>query len=200
MDEKNTVPRPSRRAAFGLTNRVSDPFDLYDHLPYRIAIVSNLLLLSRDAKIRQVCSLGPREMRVLLNIGSYMPIKAADIAYQSRLDSYTVSRAVKVLNEQGMLDSDNDPTNRRVKLLSLNDQGLATYRKLTAVMARRAGELEAALSANERNTLFKLLRKVEDKAESILVQQALDKLAADGELSAEERELVRWHKRSSHLD
>ncbi|MCW8999044.1 MAG: hypothetical protein OQK04_10040, partial [Kangiellaceae bacterium] len=83
-----------RKASFELSENIHSPLDLYNHLPFQIAVVSNLLQLNRDLGIRNIIELEPRELRVILNIGSYMPIKAADIAYQSRMDSYTVSRAV----------------------------------------------------------------------------------------------------------
>ena len=90
-----------------------------NHLPFRIAVVSNLLALNRDWDVRDMCDLEPREMRVLLNIGSYMPIKAADIAYQSRIDSYNVSRAVKALDKKQLIDFIPDSRSKNIKYLVL---------------------------------------------------------------------------------
>ena len=73
------------------------PYELDNHLPYRIAVISNILQLGRDIEIRKITDLGSRELRVLLNIGTYSPISAAQIAFQTKLDSYTVSRGVKTL-------------------------------------------------------------------------------------------------------
>ena len=109
-----------RNQAFKLTDRHESPLDLYEHLPFQISILSNLLQLNKDASVKDIIDLEPRELRVILNIGSYMPVKAADIAYQSRLDSYTVSRAVKTLKEFGMVSSEMRETNKKEKFLFFN--------------------------------------------------------------------------------
>jgi DNA-binding MarR family transcriptional regulator len=44
-----------------------------------------------------------------------MPAKSADIAYQSRLDSYTVSRAVKKRQDKGLIEVRLDPPNKNIK-------------------------------------------------------------------------------------
>ena len=69
-----------RKAAFTLNKDIANPYDLYNHLPYRVAVASNLLEIDRDAAIKQLTELETREIRVLLNVGSYGPINAADIA------------------------------------------------------------------------------------------------------------------------
>ena len=129
--KKKIITKSARKKAFKLTNQIDSPLDLASHLPFRIAIVSNLLALNRDWKIRELCDLEPREMRVLLNIGSYMPIKSADIAYQCRLDSYTVSRAVKKLQEKSLISITDDPANKNIKNLTLNEEGKVLYQKLS---------------------------------------------------------------------
>ena len=97
-------PFNTSKIKFSLTERTDNPLDLYQHLPFQIAVVTNLLQLNKDAAIRKITNLEPREFRVLLNVGSFMPIKAADIAYLGRLDSYTVSRAVKSLAKEKLIN------------------------------------------------------------------------------------------------
>ena len=94
---KVNIVAPNKKHQFKLSPSIDKPLDLYDHLPFQLAVVTNLLQLNKDALIKEISELEPRELRVLLNIGTFMPIKAADIAYLGRLDSYTVSRAVKKL-------------------------------------------------------------------------------------------------------
>ena len=72
-------------------------YNLDEHLPFRIAVISNISQLGRDIDIRKITDLGSRELRVLLSVGTYMPISAAQIAFKTKLDSYTVSRGVKTL-------------------------------------------------------------------------------------------------------
>jgi DNA-binding MarR family transcriptional regulator len=186
----------ARNKAFTLTQEVVEPLDLTTHLPFRVAVVSNLLALNRDWHIRELCDLEPREMRVLLNIGSYMPINSADIAYQSRIDSYNVSRAVKALDKKNLLDIRRDEKSKNIKILALNEQGKALYHKLTRAMEIRSAELESVLTPDETTAFYHMLSKIEEKTEHLLAKQALAKIAEGAEAPADQKELVRWYKKS----
>lgn len=168
-----------------------------NHLPFRIAVVSNLLALNRDWDVREMCDLEPREMRVLLNIGSYMPIKAADIAYQSRIDSYNVSRAVKALDKKQLIDFIPDSRSKNIKYLVLNDAGTALYKQLTEALNERSAELESALSKEELVKFFNMLERIEQKSEHILAQKAMEKSEQGLDVPADQKELIRWYKRGS---
>ncbi|WP_274053373.1 MarR family winged helix-turn-helix transcriptional regulator [Thalassomonas haliotis] len=180
-----------------MTDKVENPLDLVSHLPFRLAVVSNLLALDRDWKIRNLTSLEPREMRVLLNIGSYMPIKSADIAYQSRLDSYTVSRAVKKLLALKLIESRQDEVKKNVKNLYLNEEGKALYQKLTKAMDERANLLEGVLTKSEKSLFFNMLERIENKTETILATQATELIESGLEAPADQKELIRWHKKAN---
>ncbi|WP_426360095.1 MarR family winged helix-turn-helix transcriptional regulator [Pseudocolwellia sp. HL-MZ19] len=153
------------------------------------------MALNRDWKIRGLCDLEPREMRVLLNIGSYMPIKSADIAYQSRLDSYTVSRAVKKLHSLNLIDIEADKFGKNIKNLSLNEAGINLYHELTAALEPRSEELESVLTEKERVLFYNMLEKIEIKAESLLAEQAIEMIKQGQEPPADQKELIRWYKK-----
>lgn len=154
--------------------------------------------MNRDWKIRELCDLEPREMRVLLNIGSYMPINSADIAYQSRIDSYNVSRAVKALDSKRLLDIRRDPKSKNIKILALNEQGKVLYEKLILAMELRSEELESVLNDEEITAFYNVLGKVEDKIEQLLAKQALNKIAQGEDAPADQKELIRWYKKGQN--
>lgn len=135
-------------------------------------------------------------MRVLLNIGSYMPIKAADIAYQSRIDSYNVSRAVKALQKKELIDIQPAIHSRNIKYLVLNKEGIKLYHQVTQAMNERANELESVLDNNERTLFYSMLEKIEEKAEQLLAEQAIGKITQGQEPPADQKELIRWYKKS----
>ncbi|WP_281556328.1 MarR family transcriptional regulator [Thalassomonas sp. RHCl1] len=197
LNKVKPITKSARSQAFTLTDKVENPLDLISHLPFRLAVVSNLLALDRDWKIRNLTELEPREMRVLLNIGSYMPIKSADIAYQSRLDSYTVSRAVKKLLVLNLIESRQDESKKNVKNLYLNDEGKALYQKLTQAMDERANLLEEVLTDSEKSLFFNMLERIENKAEAILATQAAELIENGLEAPADQKELIRWHKKTN---
>ena len=189
------VSKSNREKVFKLTQLIERPLDLIAHLPFRIAVVSNLLALNRDWHIRSLSDLEPRELRVFINIGSYMPIKAADIAYQSRLDSYTVSRAVKKLQGAKLIEIEADAKQRNVKNLKLNEKGKQLYEELVPALTERSQELEDVLSEKERQQFYTIIEKLENKAEEILAKQALSLIEAGNEPPADQKEIIRWHKK-----
>ena len=65
-----------------------------------------------------------------------MPIKAADIAYQSRIDSYNVSRAVKSLQNKGLIEVQLSEQSRNIKFLILNEKGTQLYHKVINSMEK----------------------------------------------------------------
>ena len=185
-----------RKLQFANTHLVAKPLDLESHLPYRIATLSNLMLVDRDPIVRQMTDLGLRELRVLINVGSHMPIRAADIAYQSRMDTFTVSRAVKTLRTEGYVDAVMDPADARVSHLQLSDKGLDLYRPLVQLLNKRAGRITEVLSAEEKVQLLDMLGRLEDRVEEVLADEAQVCAKEGATLSAGQKELMRWFKRS----
>jgi DNA-binding MarR family transcriptional regulator len=189
------ISKIARAKVFKLTKAVNKPLDLVAHMPFRIAVVSNLLAFNRDWKIRSLCDLEPRELRIFINIGSYMPIKAADIAYQSRLDSYTISRAVKKLQSFGLIDVVADPANKNVKKLLLNNKGKELYQQLVPELEARSNAFESVLSEQEQAQFYAMIDKLENKAEEILAQQAIELIQQGKEAPADQKEIIRWYKK-----
>ena len=187
--------KAARERVFKLTKALENPIDLISHIPFRIAIVSNLLALNRDWKIRSLCNLEPREIRVFINIGSYMPIKAADIAYQARLDSYTVSRAVKKLLSLELIETGADKDHKNIKNLVLNAEGVKLYDKLVPALEARSNELESVLSATEKTQFYAIINKLEDQAEKILAEQAIALIELGNEPPADQKEIIRWYRK-----
>jgi DNA-binding MarR family transcriptional regulator len=187
-DSKNKPANRSRKKGKG--------FDLDDHLPYRIVVVSNLLALSRDAAIRQVTDLPLRELRVLIDIGNYGPVKAFDIARKSRKDSITVSRAVKGLAAGRLIEHTPDAGDRRSPWLSLTSEGDEIYQRLTALLEQRAEQVQQVLSKQETRQLLDMMRRLEDAAETLVASNALKVLESEGAVSPDHREIIRWHRKS----
>ena len=167
-------------------------YRLDDHLPYRIAVISNILQLGRDIEIRKITDLGSRELRVLLNVGTYSPVSAAQIAFQTKLDSYTVSRGVKTLLSKKLIDKRSLPNNKKEKLLFLTASGEALYKKVTDSLKQRDEQLASFLTDKQRKTLVKNLQKLEQQAVELLAQHATQEQDAGHELSGDQKEIIRW--------
>jgi DNA-binding MarR family transcriptional regulator len=184
-----------RKELTALTDRLDAPLDLESHLPYRVAVLSNLLLVDRDPLVRSITDLGLRELRVLLNVGSYMPVRATDIAYQTRMGSFTVSRAINTLLSEGWIRNEPNPLDARAVMLELTPKGKKLYAQITKLLDRRERLVCSVLSAQEQTLLLDLLGRLEDSAEKVLAEEALSRSNRGDPLTMEQKELLRWFKR-----
>lgn len=185
------------KVTFPLTQQLAEPLDLSMHLPFRLAVVTNLLQLNKDAFIKNITQLEPREFRVLINIGSYMPIKSADIAYLGRLDSYTVSRAVKSLLKSSLVRVEPSDKNLKIKNLVLTQNGINLYHQICDSIQQRTDELESVLSDKEKSEIIRLLELLESKSESMIAGHALSELALQKNIAADQKEIIRWYRKSA---
>ncbi|WP_105172453.1 MarR family winged helix-turn-helix transcriptional regulator [Pseudoalteromonas sp. T1lg24] len=185
-----------RQTSFSLSSKTNDALDLYQQVPYRIATASNLLVLDRDAYVKQITDLDTRAIRVLLNVGSYGPINAADIAYQTRLDPYSVTRAINGLLKKGLILASNDHQKSRSKLVEISDNGKPIYQKISDYMAKRCDAVLAGISKTEQATLMMLLEKIELNTEKMLASNADTVAKQGGTPTRDQSEQIRWFKRT----
>ena len=186
----------SRKTAFNLNNKVSGCLDLYNQVPYRIATASNLLALDRDANVKHITHLDTRAIRVLLNIGSYGPINAADIAYQTRLDPYSVTRAINGLLKEGLIQAANDHSTSRSKFVELSEAGTPIYQNIASYMAKRCEDVLDGISDDEQTLLMTVLEKIELNTERMLAQNAQTLKNNGGTPTRDQSEQIRWFKRT----
>lgn len=185
-----------RQTSFSLSSKTNDAIDLYQQVPYRIATASNLLVLDRDAYVKQITDLDTRAIRVLLNVGSYGPINAADIAYQTRLDPYSVTRAINGLLKEGLIQAANDHATSRSKFVELSKAGIPIYQNIANYMAKRCEDVLDGISDEEQTLLMTVLEKIELNTERMLAQNA-QTLKDNGDTpTRDQSEQIRWLKRT----
>lgn len=193
--DRTAAQNQRRKELTALTDRLDAPLDLESHLPYRIAVLSNLLLVDRDPLVRSITNLGLRELRVLLNVGSYMPVRATDISYQTRMGSFTVSRAINALLSEEWIRTERNPLDARAAMLELTPKGKKLYVQITKLLDRRERLICSVLSAQEQASLLDMLGRLEDSAEKVLAEEALSRSNQGDTLTMEQKELLRWFKR-----
>ncbi|QLE85863.1 MULTISPECIES: MarR family transcriptional regulator [Shewanella] len=188
-----------RQGAFQLAINDEELFDLYQHIPYRVAITSNLLAIDRDAKIGQQTQLQTREIRVLLNVGSYGPINAADVAYQSRLDPYSVNRAINSLLQAGYIEAASSADKQRSKPVQITAAGQLIYDKVVLHMQQRQTQLMQGITAQEQAQLLQLLEKLELNAEQMLANHVQQAQLQGQTVTRDQKELLRWQQRTEKM-
>lgn len=87
------------------------------------------------------------------------------------LDRSTIAEVVSRLLRRGLLDKVRDPHDGRRSLLRLTEEGADTHRKLALRTVRMNQVFLGPLSADEQRTLFDLMHRVAEAAETFRVPE-----------------------------
>jgi DNA-binding MarR family transcriptional regulator len=136
-------------------------------------LLVSLMSVARRLKPRATDGrLDPASVFVLHNVQGRAPLRLSELAKCMALDSSTVSRHVKHLEDGGFLARADDPDDRRASRVQLTDKGRAI---LDQAMQARAAVVDRAIADwtdEDRNTLTTLVTRLAD---------SIDRLAAETE-------------------
>lgn len=144
------------------------PLELYEHLPFQIGMLTNLIRqVTSDVYVRQ-SGLSAREWRVLGMLGCKGPMMPAQVAAETGMDRATITRAVGKLEKQGCVFTGGDEADRRRKVLYLTDKGVAICEEIRPTMEGRGLELQEVLSKTELKYYYQIMAKLQEKAKQML--------------------------------
>jgi DNA-binding MarR family transcriptional regulator len=127
-----------------------------------------LLTIGRRIRPRTGSSdLDPSSVFMLHHVQERGPLRLSDLAKCIRLDSSTVSRQVKNLEDLGHLARSGDPDDRRASRLRLTDQGRAA---LDEAMRARAALIDRATAdwpAPDREQLTTLMNRLVESLDRV---------------------------------
>lgn len=106
--------------------------------------------------------LDPASVWVLHHVEAQAPLRVSELARGMGLDSSTVSRHIRNLEENGYLSRTDDPDDRRATRIGLTERGRAV---LDESMRARAAIIDAATadwSEADRETLMTLMTRLAD--------------------------------------
>ena len=127
---------------------------------WRVCFVANSYVfpLYRDMELTR--HLTRPEFVTLFCLGTAGALVAQDIVEATGLPKNSISRAVKRLQERGLIQRKNDTSDKRRVFLSLSKCGERLYKEvLPGLIAREEAALHA-LTASERRTLSSLMMKI----------------------------------------
>jgi DNA-binding MarR family transcriptional regulator len=140
---------------------------LWEFVPYRLALLAETVSRTVAQIYADRFGLSRPEWRVLAALGELGAIAAKDVAPHSALDKMAVSRAVAGLEARGCLTREDDPADRRNRILHLTPRGRALYEKIVPLALARETYLLAALTDEERETFRRILAKLQARAEAL---------------------------------
>ena len=129
-------------------------------LPYRLSVLSNAVS-SKIAKIyEQEFELSVWQWRIIAALGEREGLTSTEVAQRTLMDKPTVSRAAASLIERGILERSIDSDDRRRAPMRLTDEGKAIYAAVIPRAMESERELLDAISADEAETLHRLLSRL----------------------------------------
>ena len=100
--------------------------------------------------------------RLLAALEEFGPASQATLGRRTGIDRSDVVEAVNELADGGLIERTRDPEDRRRNIIAITPAGVRQLRRLDGVLAGIQDELLAPLSADERDELVRLLRRVLD--------------------------------------
>lgn len=122
--------------------------------------VANRLGRFASSFYRTHFGVGVQEWRLLLVLGDVKELTIGDAAIAADLDTGAASRALKALNENGLVTLRVTSSRGRATLAALTPEGFALHQELRAISAKRVSHITAGLSADDLAQLRGLLETI----------------------------------------
>jgi DNA-binding MarR family transcriptional regulator len=137
---------------------------LRDFLTFRLARLTQALNAQATEVLQSAGAIGLTDWRVLAMIAGGGAASARDIVTLTGFDAAQVSRALRHLEDTGLVLTVRDSTDRRMRPVRLTARGQALYDRLVPMMQRRQEALLSALNPEERQAIFGIIDKLQDAA------------------------------------
>jgi DNA-binding MarR family transcriptional regulator len=127
-----------------------------------------LMTIGRRLRSRIGASdLDPSSVFVLHHVAEKAPLRLSELARCTRLDSSTISRQVKNLEDLGYLERSGDPQDRRASRLRLTDQGRAVLDEAMRARAALFDSATADWSVQDRDQLTTLMTRLTESIDRV---------------------------------
>lgn len=156
-------------------SRLSAPQSLNDVLLYRLS----RLLSSAGSRVIRLCEgrfgITRREWRLLALLAGEESLLSSELAERAQLDRPRTSKAITSLVAKQLLQRQPGPADRRQAALALSPSGRALYATLYPLVLEINRELLAPLQELEVEQLDALLERLQQRADSVVVDADLPK-------------------------
>lgn len=144
--------------------RSTDRLHLDRFVPYRLAVLSNIVSMSIAAAYQRDFALSIPEWRVLAVLARFPDLSAIEVAERTAMDKVAVSRAVRSLVAARRVVRSFDKGDRRKSILRLSASGKSVYMRVVPRALRYEQKLLNALSPSDRRALDRLISRLIERA------------------------------------
>ncbi len=125
--------------------------------------VANRLANGASNHYRKRFNLGMSEWRAMMAIGARDEIIVREVAENADLDYAAASKSVRVLEMRGFVSVEQTKSRGRAAIVRMTPEGTEAYRKMRDSARRRQQRLISSFTPDEIETLWALLRRVEQQ-------------------------------------
>lgn len=154
-------------AASTAGTRSADRLHLDRFVPYRLAVLSNIVSVSIANAYERDFALSIPEWRVLAVLARFPNLSAIEVAERAALDKVAVSRAVRNLVAARRVVRSFDKVDKRKSILKLTQSGKAVYTRVAPRALRYEQKLLDTLSAADQRALDRLISRLIERARTI---------------------------------
>lgn len=147
--------------------RSADRLHLDRFVPYRLAVLSNIVSMSIANAYERDFALSIPEWRVLAVLARFPNLSAIEVAERAALDKVAVSRAVRNLVATRRVVRSFDKGDKRKSILKLTQSGKAVYTRVAPRALRYEQKLLDTLSAADQRALDRLISRLIERARTI---------------------------------
>lgn len=138
---------------------------LHRFVTYRVARVQAKLNAQATRLLREASGITLTQWRVIALIGAAGETQSSTLSKEAALDKGLLSRALKTLIEERVVQSTTDASDKRVQILRLTEKGRAIFEKTLPVTRKRQANLREGLTDEELRVFHKVLDHFEIAAE-----------------------------------
>lgn len=152
-----------------------DQGQLAGFLPYQLSVASNAVSGLIAERYRKRFGLKIPEWRVMAVLGDAAHqdgLTQRALTRATLMDKVAVNRAVRVLEERGLVARLPNPVDGRSQLLELTAEGRAIHAEVMPLALATERELLGRFAAHEQAMLRTMLEALRTRAEAMLAEQA----------------------------
>lgn len=135
---------------------------LEEFLPYKLSYLTNLISEDLAKLYTDLNGIAHTEWRVMAVLGVSSGVSAGYVAEKTAMDKVAVSRAIKNMIKNGLIERRFSNEDKRRSELMLSQTGKDVYNKIVPLVLQYENDILETLNENERNQLTAILAKLTD--------------------------------------
>lgn len=138
----------------------ADRLDLEHFIPYRLAVLADWVSRSLATTYQQRFGIGVPEWRILAQLSRLQPQSAGALSERTNMDKPRVSRALRRMEQRGLIARERHDRDQRVAVIRLAAPGAAIYARIAPLALEWERRLLDEFTASEQETLDRLLTRL----------------------------------------